>query len=80
MCASIEVWGRMGDSFQNWLVSISSAARARDRARGLSASRYLSKWRLIIAISLSKALCRVVDDAIVSDMAFVQKHSSAQHD
>ena len=67
--ASTETWGRLGTQLQTWLSTLASAARERDRARGLSASRYLPRWRLLLTSAVQKAVYKIIQDAIVPDMA-----------
>ena len=60
---AIETYGRLGDEFNDWLMTLSSAARARDRMAGLSAGRHLSKWRLALNVALYKGIAKTIEDS-----------------
>ena len=46
---------------------LASIARVNDRARGLSAQRYLSKWRSLISTTVTRAIVQVIGSALVAD-------------
>ena len=60
---AIETYGRTGEEFNDWLMTLSSAARARDRTSGLSAGRHLSKWRLALNVALYKGIAKIIEDS-----------------
>ena len=67
ICAAVESYGRIGPEFLSWMESLASIARVHDRVRGLSAQRYLQKWRSLISVSVSRAIVHVIGSALVID-------------
>ena len=60
---AIETFGRLGTEFDEWLMTLSSAARARDRNSGLSGCRHLSKWRAALSTALYKGIAKTIEDS-----------------
>jgi len=60
---AIETYGRIGDEFLDWLMTLSSAARARDRSAGLAGVRHLSKWRFSLSTTLYKGIAKIIEDS-----------------
>ena len=61
---SIETYGRFGNLFEDFLQKLASCARQRDRSRGISSVRYLSKWRLQVGTALMKGIAKTIHDAL----------------
>ena len=60
---AIETFGRIGSEFDEWLMTLASAARARDRASGLSGSRHLTSWRAALNTALYKGIAKTIEDS-----------------
>ena len=67
ICAAVETFGRVGPEFLSWMESLSSIARVHDRVRGLSAQRYLQKWRSLLSTTLARSIVQVISSALVTD-------------
>ena len=60
---AIETFGRIGSEFNEWLLTLSSAARAQDRSLGLAGGRHLSKWRLQLSTAVYKGIAKTLEDS-----------------
>ena len=52
-------------SYLGW--NLSPIARVHDRVRGLSAQRYLQKWRSLLSTTLARFIVQVIGSALVTD-------------
>ena len=60
---AVETFGRIGCEFDEWLMTLASAARARDRDSGLSGMRHLTTWRSALNTALYKGIAKTIEDS-----------------